>query len=71
MLNAIQNKLLILVDSFEAVLYEEDTIFLENMKSNTIPGEGKKIAKVDYWIYDREEPTKIVEEMFGDYLLTQ
>lgn len=46
-------------------------INLENMATNTIPGEGKKIAGVDYWIYNKEETRKIVEEMFGDYLLTQ
>lgn len=46
-------------------------IKLENMTTNTIPGEGKKIAGVDYWIYNREETRTIVQEMFGDYLLSQ
>ncbi len=46
-------------------------INLENMTTNTIPGEGKKIAGVDYWIYNREETRTIVQEMFGDYLLSQ
>jgi len=46
-------------------------IDMEKMQTNTIPGEGKKIAKVDYWIYNIEETKAIVEEMFGDYLLGQ
>lgn len=39
MLDVIQNKLSILVDAFESVLYEEDTIFLENMKSKNLAGD--------------------------------
>ncbi len=42
---------------------------MENMKSATIPGEGKRISGGDYWIYNAEETEAIVEEMFGDYLL--
>ncbi|WP_313758217.1 LCP family protein [Tissierella sp.] len=46
-------------------------IDLENMTTNTIPGEGQRISGADYWIYYKEETKKVVEEMFGDYLLTQ
>ena len=46
-------------------------INLENMVTKTIPGGGKKIEGVDYWIYNREETRLIVEEMFADYLLGQ
>ncbi|WP_353095753.1 LCP family protein [Tissierella praeacuta] len=46
-------------------------IDMQNMTTNTIPGEGKRISGVDYWIYYKEETRKIVEEMFEDYLLTQ
>lgn len=42
---------------------------MEGMKTVTVPGESKRIAKGDYWIYNRDETVKIVEEMFGDYLL--
>jgi LCP family protein required for cell wall assembly len=41
----------------------------ENMKTATIPGEFEKINKVDYWKYYRVETAKIVEEMFGEYIL--
>ena len=44
-------------------------IDVENMKILTIPGEFQKIDSIDYWKYDRYETVKIVEEMFGDYLL--
>lgn len=40
----------------------------ENLITNTIPGYGKVIGNVDYWIYDREKTDKIVKEMFGDYI---
>lgn len=46
-------------------------IDMENMNTNTIPGYDKKISKIDYWIYDREQTEEIVKEMFGDYLLDQ
>lgn len=41
----------------------------ENMDTVTVPGEGKNIEKLDYWIYNEGETKIIVEEMFGDYLL--
>ncbi|WMM25122.1 LCP family protein [Tissierella sp. MB52-C2] len=46
-------------------------IDMENMETNTIPGYDKKISKIDYWIYDREQTEEIVKNMFGDYLLDQ
>ncbi len=41
----------------------------ENMETVTIPGEGKRIDKLDYWIYNEYETNRIVEDMFGNYLL--
>lgn len=42
---------------------------VENMTTATIPGEGKKINKIDYWIYDRQGTEELVDGMFADYLL--
>lgn len=44
-------------------------IDIENMETLTVPGEGKRIEKLDYWIYNEDETKNITEEMFGDYLL--
>lgn len=44
-------------------------IDMENMEQRTITGYGQRINGLDYWIYDREETSKVVKEMFGDYLL--
>lgn len=44
-------------------------IDMESMKTVTVPGEDKNIAKLDYWVYNEHETMLIVEEMFGDYLL--
>lgn len=41
----------------------------ENMVTNTVPGSGKKIANLHYWIYNVDETKEIVREMFKDYLL--
>jgi len=46
-------------------------IDLEKMVTNTIPGEGKRIDGVDYWIYYVDETEAIVHQMFSDYLLGQ
>ena len=46
-------------------------IDIENMKTSTIPGVGERIAGTDYWIYNREETSEIIQEMFGDYLLSK
>lgn len=40
----------------------------ENMSTDTIPGEGKYVGDISYYIYDREKTDIIVKEMFGDYL---
>ena len=44
---------------------------VENLNTNTIPGEDKRIGGLDYLIYNRVETTVIIQEMFGDYLLSQ
>lgn len=44
-------------------------IDLENIVTNTIPGEGKYIGPISYYVYDGEGTELLVEEMFGDYLL--
>lgn len=41
---------------------------VENIDTNTIPGENKRIGGLDYLIYDREETDMIIKRMFGDYL---
>lgn len=43
-------------------------IDVENMKTDTIPGDGEYIKKVSYWIYDREKTDLLVNEMFADYI---
>lgn len=44
-------------------------INVDEMTTSTVPGEGKRISGVDYWIYYREETKQIVLDMFGDYLI--
>lgn len=44
-------------------------INVDEMITGTIPGEGKRISGVDYFIYYREETKQIVLDMFGDYLI--
>ena len=44
---------------------------VENLNTNTIPGEDKRIGGLDYLIYNRVDTTVIIQEMFGDYLLSQ
>lgn len=44
-------------------------IDVENMRTDTIPGKGEKINKLDYWTYNRIETVNLLEEMFGEYLL--
>lgn len=41
---------------------------VENIETNTVPGENKRIGGLDYLIYNREETDTIIQEMFGDYL---
>lgn len=45
--NEVKRKLRLLADSFQNVLYEEDTIFLENMKSNSLASDD--IRKYQFW----------------------
>lgn len=40
----------------------------EKMKTDTVPGEGKYIGNISYYIYDREKTDILVEEMFENYL---
>lgn len=44
---------------------------VENLNTQTVPGEPKRIGGLDYLIYNRVETTVIIQEMFGDYLLSQ
>lgn len=44
-------------------------INIDEMVTNTIPGEPKRIGGLDYWVYYREETKKMVLDMFGDYLI--
>lgn len=44
-------------------------INVDQMITNTIPGEGKRIIGLDYFIYYKEETKQIVLDMFGDYLI--
>ena len=46
-------------------------IDVENMVTNTVPGDNKRIGGIDYLIYNREETRTIIQEMFGDYLISQ
>ena len=43
----IREKLNVLVNNFKKVLYEDDTIFLSNMKSNNLAGDD--IRKYQLW----------------------
>jgi LCP family protein required for cell wall assembly len=43
-------------------------INVDNIKTDTIPGDGEYIKNVSYWIYDREKMDLLVNEMFGDYI---
>ncbi|NLL81040.1 MAG: LCP family protein [Tissierellia bacterium] len=44
-------------------------IDIENMNTETVPGQGQYIGPVSYYIYEREATNTIVEEMFGDFVL--
>lgn len=44
---AVREKLQLLADSFQSVLYEEDTTFLENMKTNSLASDD--IRKYQFW----------------------
>lgn len=40
----------------------------ENMVTDTVPGEGKYVGDISYYIFDRENTDIMVKNMFGDYL---
>ncbi len=40
----------------------------ENMITNTVPGEGRYINGISYYVYDEEATKTMIEEMYGDYL---
>ncbi|SCL89844.1 LCP family protein [Sporanaerobacter sp. PP17-6a] len=42
---------------------------MENVKTETIPGDGKKIGKEDFWIYDENKTKELTDEMFEDFLI--
>lgn len=44
-------------------------INLDNMKTATLPGVGKYIGDISYFIHDEEGTKQIVEEMFENFLL--
>ncbi|GFN35488.1 LCP family protein [Tepidimicrobium xylanilyticum] len=44
-------------------------IDLENINTNVIPGVGKYIEGQSFFIPDEEDTRKLVEELFGDFLL--
>lgn len=43
-------------------------IDVENMVTNTIPGEGKYIGEISYFVYDKEKMEVMVKDMFGSYI---
>lgn len=47
MKHEVERKLHLLADSFQKVLYEEDTVFLENMKENNLASDD--IGKYQFW----------------------
>lgn len=44
-------------------------IDLDNMVTNTIPGEGKYIGGTSYYIYDENELRPMIQDMFGNFIL--
>lgn len=49
--------------------FSANKINTENMETATVPGEGKRIGKGDYYIYNEAELDTIVNNMFGNYVL--
>lgn len=47
--------------------FKKDSI-AEDLTTNTIPGEGRTVNGVSYYIYEEEATKDLVEELFGDYL---
>ncbi len=52
-------------DTLKYVKYAKD-LNMENVRMETLPGEGKYIGSVSYYIHDPEETAKIVREIFFD-----
>lgn len=44
------------------------SIDMDTINTYTLPGEGKYIGDVSYFIYEEEATRELVEELFGDYL---
>lgn len=44
---------------------------INNINTVTIPGEGKYIGSVSYYIYDKIKTEELIKTMFNDYLLTE
>lgn len=44
---------------------------VDNMQTVTIPGKPQTIGGLSYWIYDSVETQKIVDDMFGKYIIGQ
>lgn len=51
----------------KATTIKKDGI-LENINTNTIPGEGRTISGVSYYIYEEEETENLIREMFEEYV---
>lgn len=43
-------------------------IDMESINTNTIPGDGRYINGISYFIYEEDPTHELVEEMFGDYV---
>lgn len=46
-------------------------IDIDNMKVGTLPGEGKYVGGVSYFLHDESKTRELVKEMFGDFLLDE
>lgn len=46
--------------------FKKDDV-IENLKTDTIPGEARNIDGVSYYIHYEEETEELVEDIFGDY----
>lgn len=44
---------------------------IDNLNIETLPGDGDYIEGVSYYIYDEVGSREIVNEIFGDFLLSQ
>lgn len=42
-------------------------INLENINTNTIPGDGSYINGISYFIYEEIPTEELIEKTFGDY----